>query len=430
MSSEHSLPPYTVPVLSLDDARVMVIDDQLPNVLLVRQILKIAGFTRVRGFTNPREALSAMAGWPPDLVILDLHMPLLDGVGLIEAMRPRERTYDFVPVLVLTADTTRAALTRVLQAGANDFLTKPVDQDELTLRVRNLLSIRVAHEELKHRNAALALELRSVITDGPQRQEARLRQREQIRWLIDEGGPSMALQPIVDLTNGTVLGHEALARFNTPTLRPPNVWFEMASAVGLGAELELTSMLTALTQVSRLPEGQVLAINVSPATLINDRVLDVLTGYDLSRIVFEITEHHPVDDYDTLNASLQRLRDVGARVSIDDAGAGYASLQHILKLSPNIIKLDISLTRDVESDPVRRALASSLVRFAEEVGAVLIAEGIETSHELATLRKLGVGYGQGMHLGVPGPDPIERSIRVLPVAVDITTESSGFAPTG
>jgi EAL domain-containing protein (putative c-di-GMP-specific phosphodiesterase class I) len=130
-----------------------------------------------------------------------------------------------------------------------------------------------------------------------------------------------------------------------------------------------------------------------------------LAGLPEGRVVLEITEHAPVDDYDHLTAALERLRRAGVSVAVDDAGAGFASLQHILRLRPDVIKLDITLVRDINRDPVKRALASSLVTFAGDIGSQITAEGIETPEELAALVDLGVPWGQGYYLGRPGPLP-------------------------
>jgi EAL domain-containing protein (putative c-di-GMP-specific phosphodiesterase class I) len=119
--------------------------------------------------------------------------------------------------------------------------------------------------------------------------------------------------------------------------------------------------------------------------------------------VIEITEHARVDNYDELTYALDNLRAHGARIAVDDAGAGYASLQHILRLRPEIIKLDLTITRNVDSDPIRRALTAALVGFAREIGASIVAEGIETADEVNTLKHLGVPSGQGYHLGYPAP---------------------------
>jgi EAL domain-containing protein (putative c-di-GMP-specific phosphodiesterase class I) len=121
------------------------------------------------------------------------------------------------------------------------------------------------------------------------------------------------------------------------------------------------------------------------------------------RIVLEITEHAPVEDYGDLERALAPLREGGLTVAIDDAGAGFASLRHILRLRPDIIKVDKTLTQGIEFDSSKRALARALITFARDIGAEIVAEGIETSSEQAALHALGVRYGQGYHIGRPAP---------------------------
>jgi len=131
-------------------------------------------------------------------------------------------------------------------------------------------------------------------------------------------------------------------------------------------------------------------------------VLDAVLAGALRPLALEVTEHAPVEDYAVLRDALAPLRKSGIRLAIDDAGAGYSSLQHIIQLRPDIIKLDMSLTKSIDSDQARRALASALTFFAREVGSVIVAEGIETEAELATLQRLDVSRGQGYLLGRPG----------------------------
>jgi EAL domain-containing protein (putative c-di-GMP-specific phosphodiesterase class I) len=151
-----------------------------------------------------------------------------------------------------------------------------------------------------------------------------------------------------------------------------------------------------LQQLDAIPAGQFMAVNVSPTVALDTRLHDLLRKQATGRVVVEITEHQPVESYEDLARVRTRFRQDGIRVAIDDAGAGYASLHHILKLAPDIIKLDIGLTHGIDRDPVKRALAASLVQFAKETDAVVIAE-------LATLRDLAVPWGQGFHIGKPGP---------------------------
>jgi EAL domain-containing protein (putative c-di-GMP-specific phosphodiesterase class I) len=221
-----------------------------------------------------------------------------------------------------------------------------------------------------------------------------------IRSILDREELRIVFQPIYDLQRDELVGFEALARFDATPPRSPSAWFEAAAAVGLGTELELLAVGAALGLIDRLPEGTSLALNVSPQVAGSDELLELVAPV-AGRLVIEITEHAPVDDYPRLHVALARLRALGARIAIDDVGAGFSSLRHILRLTPDIVKLDLSLTREIETDAARRALAASLVEFARGVETLIAAEGIESPRELALLRALGIDYGQGFYLARP-----------------------------
>jgi EAL domain-containing protein (putative c-di-GMP-specific phosphodiesterase class I) len=404
---------WSMPTSATVYARIIVVDDQQANVALVQRVLRHAGYLRVRGATDPRMALDICARWAPDLVILDLHMPDIDGVAFLEALRTATGPAEFVPVLMLTADATPEALKRALVAGANDYALKPIDVDEILLRVRNLLSIRVSHEALKQHNATLAAQLRVVTHRADEQAMLRAQVTTQVRDMIASGGPDMVVQPVVELATAVTVGYEALARFRAVPQRPPNLWFADAAAVGLGTDLEVLAARSALALVAGLAPGQYLAINVSPATLVTHAFRALAFQSPLHQVVFEITEHEPVDDYDVVTALSNELRGRGARVAVDDAGAGYASLQHILKLEPDIIKLDIEFVRHIDTDQIKTALAGALASFAQQIGATITAEGIETADELRRLQELGVTHGQGYYLGRPAPVATDSTAAVV-----------------
>ena len=225
--------------------------------------------------------------------------------------------------------------------------------------------------------------------------------REVIASLISQKSFGFAFQPIWDFRAVAPTGFEVLCRFKPQPYRSPDKWFHDAFDVGLGIDLEVAVLQGALAQLAAFPSDVFLSVNSSPDTILGGHLDGLLAGQDLSRIVLEITEHAPVADYDLLLAKLADLRASGLRLAIDDAGAGYSSLQHIVQLQPDIIKLDMSLTRAVDTDPARRALAAALIFFARETGCLMVAEGIETASELETLRMLGVPKGQGYFLGRP-----------------------------
>ena len=210
-------------------------------------------------------------------------------------------------------------------------------------------------------------------------------------------------QPIAQLATGAVIGVEALTRFTASPQAPPNAWFEEAEAVGLGRHLELAAVRSALAHLDELPGDAFMSINVSPPTAACRELLGILDRVPVERVVIEITEHARVEDYGPLVDAVSELRGRGVRVAVDDAGAGFASLSHVARLKPDEIKLDLSLTRDIDSDPVRQALAGALISFSHEIGATIVAEGIEQRAELDALVRLGAERGQGYLLARPGP---------------------------
>ncbi|TQS45604.1 EAL domain-containing protein [Cryptosporangium phraense] len=234
---------------------------------------------------------------------------------------------------------------------------------------------------------------------------------ERIRSILDAGAVRMVFQPIVELSTGKVVAFEALARFDDPALPTPAHAFAAADRAGLGVELELLAVQRALERLDDLPDDIGMGVNLSAEALLTPAVQDVLIERASKRLAVELTEHTQVSDYAALTAVTERLQRSGVHIAVDDAGAGFASLRHILKLRPDAIKLDIELIRGIDTDPVRQALTRSLVAFTRDIGAALIAEGIEVPAEREMLLALGVELGQGYLMAKPGPLPM--TVRAL-----------------
>lgn len=226
--------------------------------------------------------------------------------------------------------------------------------------------------------------------------------KSRIASTIEDKRFSAVYQPIVGLQSGALKGFEALCRFDTPT-RTPDVWFAEAAQVGLGISLEVAAIAQTLPALAILPDTLALTVNISPEGLMSSDLNDLLATQPASRLILEVTEHAAVEDYRALDDCIQTYRDMDFKVAVDDAGAGYSSLRHIVQLQPDIIKLDMSLTRDIHKDQVRRSLANALVYFARQTNAEIVAEGIETQAEATTLSRLGVTWGQGYFFSKPLP---------------------------
>lgn len=249
------------------------------------------------------------------------------------------------------------------------------------------------------------LELLAELVGEPiQRQRDRTAERDRIDRLIAAGRLTIAVQPIVDLSEGVVCGVEALSRF-PPEYGPPDAVFAAAHSVGLGGALERLAAASAYGLLRQLGPSAYLAVNLTPsviAPLAEEAASDPRIAYH--RLVLEITEHAAVRGYAALRDRLAAARARGLRLAIDDAGAGYASLHHIVELAPDIIKVDRSLIDGMAGDRARRAAVAAFTRMAHDMGAVAVAEGVERPDDLTAAQDLGIDQAQGYLFARPSLD--------------------------
>ena len=220
----------------------------------------------------------------------------------------------------------------------------------------------------------------------------------------------LVCQPVVEVHSGAVAGYEILSRFPGPSAPPPDEWFAAAWGCGLGVDLELHVLRRALALRDRLPVNAFLTVNLSPALVLTPQFAALAGTVDWRLVVLELTEHARVDDYERLRGALEVPRGAGAMLAIDDAGAGYASLSHVLALLPDFVKLDRGLVDGIDADPAKRADVEMFGDFAARIDAWIVAEGVERAAELAELKRLGVPLAQGWYLGRPGAPwrPVEH----------------------
>jgi EAL domain-containing protein (putative c-di-GMP-specific phosphodiesterase class I) len=289
---------------------------------------------------------------------------------------------------------------KVMSPWAKAYSPRDVDVlSQLNVLIGAAIAHAVTHRELAEQmSVATAAKYEGDELDDDLAHERLVRRR--IRSVIDNGEFRVVYQPVCNLQTGGLVGHEALARFTDD--RSPDVWFADAREAGLAPELELAVVRKALDVFDRWKFPTYLAVNFSPATIMRPELETLCRTFDGSRLVIEMTEHSQVEDYALLADCVNRLRRLGPRFAVDDAGAGFASLRHVLRIRPDFIKLDRSITQGIDSKPAHQALISALLTFAEGTSLAIVAEGIETAAEAATLRRLGVTYGQGYYLGRPG----------------------------
>jgi EAL domain-containing protein (putative c-di-GMP-specific phosphodiesterase class I) len=316
------------------------------------------------------------------------------------------------------------AATRALPVGAH--LSVPIRFSDGRLYGTFCCFSRSADPTLNERDLAVMNTFADFATRMLERtylaEAARARARTKLARITRDDLFEIHYQPLFEVAGGALVGHEALARFPRDPDAPapaadgggrgeggavadrlPDAWFREASQAGMLESFELAVLRKALAGLPRLPAPTYLSMNVSPETILAGHVDALFTGLPVDRCVLEVTEHASVTDYPLIAERLSRLRAAGLRLAVDDAGAGFASFRHILSLAPDIIKLDASLIQRIDVDRGRRALAAALIRFAEEIGSRVVAEGVETAGELQVLRELKVDEAQGFLLGRPAP---------------------------
>jgi EAL domain-containing protein (putative c-di-GMP-specific phosphodiesterase class I)/DNA-binding NarL/FixJ family response regulator len=381
-----------------DPISVMIADDEDAIRKALTSLLSTdPGIVVVGEASDAQDAIDLAARHHPAVALLDVRMPR--GGGSRAASEISRRSPD-TRVIALSAHEDADTILAMLDAGASAYVTKGDDTGRIIEAIHRFAEGSDEHAGSDTERASLMNALRDTRWAERRRERSR-----RIQEVIEAGGPRMVYQPVFDITDGRWVGAEALARFEAPPARSPDRWFAEAEQAGLRVEVELASMRTALADLARLDLSAFLSINVSPSTCCSPQLSEMLEQSQAERLVLEITEHDPVADYAQLSACLSPIRDRGVRVAVDDTGAGFSSLSHVLGFSPELIKLDIEMSRDIESDDVRRALVRALAGFASHIGAEIVAEGIESPPQLFALRDAGVRFGQGFLLGRPEPLP-------------------------
>nr|WP_239522584.1 EAL domain-containing protein [Geodermatophilus sabuli] len=354
--------------------------------------------------------LSRMDGTTQHLEVVDTRVPVL----VQEGAQVRQDTSFCQAILdgrlpTVIEDVRRHPLAMSLPAARipriRSYVSTPVRLSDGSLYGTFCAFGFTSDKQLGPRDEALMQVLASaaavVIEPEVRSQQRRVAIGDRLGPVIEDGGPAVVVQPIVDLASGARVGVEALSRFPAAWGLPPDEVFAEAHSIGLGHRLELLALQRAAAHLDRL--GGYVAMNVSPATLLTPEFGVLLAGLPLPRVLLELSEHDAVQDYDALAAVLDPLRARGLRLAIDDVGAGFSSLRHIVVTAPDVIKIDRSVVTGLGTDPVLSTLVRSLVTFGHGCGATVVAEGVETAADAVALHAAGVDLGQGWFFGRPGP---------------------------
>lgn len=369
--------------------RVMVVDDEDVVARGFARVLEAEGIpTDV--FTDGRLALEQDLGAYGALVC-DLAMPKIDGFTLIQNLRSRNSE---LPIVLVTGAPSLDSAMKAVEFGVVRYLKKPVAPKELLAAVRHAQSI----------SQMMALKRMALPVIGDASESERRRTME-LNDAFDHGLQQLwiAYQPIVDASNGETVGYEALLRSRYEPLRSPLAFLETAERVGRTSELARAVRRSAPMPWLGNGAPHLLFVNVLPSDLLDDTLYDEAEPLSkvATSVVLEITERAALDQIPGLRERVQFLRQLGFRIAIDDLGAGYSGLTAVATLDPDVIKLDMTLIRDVNREPTKRRLVRSMTSVAQELGARVVAEGVETAAERDTLLELQCDLLQGYFFGKP-----------------------------
>ncbi|HEX8075107.1 MAG TPA: EAL domain-containing protein [Thermoleophilaceae bacterium] len=398
------LAPRT-PAERVKPVRVIVADDNPEFLEAVGMLVqRDPDFALVGKARDTRGAIRLATMYEPDIALIDWRMP---GGGGATAATEIIRSSSKTRVIALSSSRQRDAVLEMLRAGASSYVVKSVAGNDL---MNTLRATAAGHSTLSSEVASPMIEELVVSLGRPDHSSIRAEEVARIRSVIDEAALRMEFQPIVDMAHGRTIGVEALARFDVEPRRSPDVWFGDAAAAGLGADLDMAAAQQALAILPELPPGVDLFVNVRPESIFSTLFGGVMAEAPGERVVLELTEHSPVHDYDRVKQTVAELRAAGFRIAVDDVGAGYASLRHLINLRPDVLKIDISLCRSIEHDRALQVCAGALISLGRELGAQVVAEGIETGAEHAAVRELGVDSAQGYFLGRPASPPLAEML--------------------
>ncbi len=377
-----------MPHTNINKRRVLIVDDDQGVTQMLMMLLAIKGY-EVKIASSGRQAIAMAASMDCDLILLDLVLPDLEGFEVCRRLKEEKSTHH-IPIIILSAKYLFEDKVEGLYLGADDYLTKPFEHEELFARM----------EAVMRRKSFLSFDQddgdgSSVIFE--------------LRKIIDGGLVVPFFQPIYLLKPFRLFGVEVLSRPNTQTmLANPELLFKAALQFGCYCDLEIVVWKKALAMLADpLREGKIF-LNCNPYLLEGPVFLKIQSIFDehhiaRKNVVLEITERSAISDFKIFYESLRRYRELGFQVAVDDVGGGYASLESIVEIKPNVVKIDGHIVSNLKKDAFKRSIIKFLVSFCQERHVLSVAEGIETKEDLDAVIDLGVDAGQGYYFYRPTP---------------------------
>lgn len=371
-------------------ARVLLVDDD-PDLLkaLARRLMS-AGFD-VSPHTSAASALAALTHGGFDVAISDIAMPEMDGLGFIRSVRHHDVD---LPVVLITGAPAFETAIRAVEYGAFRYLVKPLNDAELYSTLEHAVNV--------YRTAQAKRELGADHAETSQLAQRRRALKANFERAL--AGVWIAYQPIVLASDGRVFAQEALLRTTDLVLPDPTALLDAAERTGRLSDLGQLVRSCAAEQIKRAPSDWSFFINVHPHEI---AAIDLLMDGPMrdlsSRVVLEITERASLDQIPNAHAAIAQLRRVGYRIAIDDLGAGYSGLSSFAELEPEFVKFDMSLVREIDKRATKQRLVAAIAAMCKGLGTRVVAEGVETEAERATLVELGCELLQGHLFARPGP---------------------------
>jgi EAL domain-containing protein (putative c-di-GMP-specific phosphodiesterase class I)/CheY-like chemotaxis protein len=381
--------PSETRVATLPKGRVLIVDDEPLQVRGIGRALRARGY-EVDSASNGADAVTKLAPDDFDVVLSDIAMPGMDGIALLQVVR--EQSLD-VPVVLVTGEPTVGTAVKALEYGAFHYLTKPLEIPDLEEVIDKAVCLR--RMTMMKRQAAELLG-NPIEQDDMKRLAANFERAVDSIWI--------AYQPIVSSATRKVFGYEALLRSTEPSLPHPGAVLDAAERLGRLEPLGRTIRERAAAPVAASSEAGVLFVNLHTTDLLDPMLLsrDAALSRIAHRVVLEITERASLEKVKDVRARVAALREIGFRIAVDDLGAGYAGLNSFAMLEPEIVKLDMTLVRDVHQSATKRKLIRSMAALCKDMGMLVVGEGIENEAERDCLVELGCDLLQGYFFAKPG----------------------------